>query len=117
KAYSLESTVAHVPRIVVSDTVADAVDEQLYRSREPYYNPALLLDSDGFWYINPFNAFGWRQGTFRKEAMIAVRGYIIEGLRNTSPDLLAKYRWLKRRFNATLACFHEEAPYDVAYIE
>lgn len=104
KAYELESAVATFPRVVIADELMDRIGVDI--APDWHYR----RDSDGAWYIDFFAKMREDHPLIWRRALPALHDLVIEGLRDPDPRVLAKYRWLANRFNATLPSDSTEAP-------
>jgi hypothetical protein len=111
-AYTLESSAAVYPRIIVPDDFRIQLEQEdtLHFSSYKFAN-TLAQDSDGLWFIQPF---GYPRAVPAQSDgkntnclyMNQFRKHIETGMRRFEKEhnipVLAKYRWLARRFNEAI---------------
>lgn len=105
-AYELEKQVSRVPRIVVSDFVADLVESDI--------KLVLRRDSDGFHFINPLapSLHKSKGSDGVQQAKHQIEEWLLEYA--TRPELLSKYRWLAVLYNEMVRESKGEGPFNGA---
>lgn len=123
-AYKLELSGAVYPRIIVPDEFRTHLDQSdASHGYNIKFAHTLAQDSDGLWYIQPF---GYPRvlpkektsedrtreyfNQFRKHLMNGLQRFEREG----NIPVLAKYRWLARRFNESLEAEGIDIPHLLA---
>ena len=117
-AYQLEREVAVFPRLIFADALVSAAQNLTFgRARQ---------DFDGVWYLDVFWQFNEVHHPAtdvlpaspatrvpQVDAFRSVRRVIVEGLKETCPSIVAKYRWLAIRFNEAVK---ESTPGDIELV-
>jgi len=118
-AYDLERTSAIYPRLLVSDVAARMFFDEHKGSQIDVSSTAIRQDKDGMWFV-PILDYGWPGGErvrmrLEPELVATARHCIEEGLDKYrgQPRKYAKYDWLARYFNESIADYPEPRPQQI----
>lgn len=104
EAYEMESKIAQVPRIIVSERLRDTINNLSSDEKWSLFDSKLSWNPD-YWIIDYIrkNTTVMLYGPKFVNYIDRLRMLISQGLQSIDPSVLGKYEWLRRQYNALLA--------------